>query len=539
MSTTIAAFLLAASVQTGSAKPGDPLDAPPAGLVPTSEHLSEILAAHVRAVGTPVGPDTVIEDWRFTDSGMTGTEHLERAGMDYHSRIVSGPFVEEYGQSNGKRWHRDYDGFVTPTTTTDNLTFFAERVNEDAADPKNDASVAGVTQGGNPAYVVRVKRQEDRHPEWIFYDVATGLIRRVEWVTGDDRRIVSLYDDFRTAGGLTTAWHVHDDWDPRQLDDDYVRTAMQVGAAVDRAQFLQPSSTPRNPPSSVELRIPAQMYDDGTIIMRMTVNGRGLDMLLDTAVNENVIDERVAEQLGLPTYGHVDRGDADVMFPFETSIPASTIGPLAETNVAIRAEPFNFQWSRHIEVVGVLGYDFLANNVLKIDYYAAAIDVMPVSEFDAQDPVPGGISYPLDLDDGLPFLALRVGNVTSTDVLLANEIDHSEFFGSFVEAHSDVFPKPATAARQSDELPFADNGSFGRRIERWRAQPSDVHFGAVDFQQPLVRASTYPLYLSQDRPVDGAIGFDFLRFFDVYLDYPHDRLIVAPNHYLLQLQHHA
>ena len=64
-------------------------------------------------------------------------------------------------------------------------------------------------------------------------------------------------------------------------------------------------------------------------------------------------------------------------------------------------------------------------------------------------------------------------------------------------------------------------------------------FGAVDFQQPLVRASTYPLYLSQDRPVDGAIGFDFLRFFDVYLDYPHDRLIVAPNHYLLQLQHHA
>ena len=513
------------------------LDAPPPNLTPTSVHLSAILAQHDAAVGKPTGADTVIEDWRFTDSGVSGTLHLERSGTDYHSRLVEGPFTEEFGQLNGKRWHRDYNGFVTPTTRTDDVTFFAERINEDAADPKNDASVAGVTQGTAPAYVVRVKVSDEEHPEWIFYGVASGLISRVEWVTGK-HRIVSLYDDFRTTGGVTTAWHVHDDWDPPELDDDYVRTGLQQGVAVNEAQFGQPSSAPVDGPQNIGFTIPAHMYNDGTIIMRMNVNGRGLDMLLDTAVNGDIIDEGVARQMGLPTFGHVDRaGGGDV--PFETILPVSSIGPFVRTNLAIYAEPFtSFQWSSAIEVVGVLGYDFLSSNVFKIDYYNAKIQLIPAAQFDADDPVPGGVIYPIDFDDGLPFLTVGIGDVTSDNVLLANEILHTEFFDSFLEAHSDVFAT-SSETRQEEDLPFADNDQFGRNVEEWETQPTDIHFGLVNFQQPLVRASNYPLYLSEDRPVDAALGWDFLKFFDVYLDYPHDRIIVKPNQFFMNMIHHA
>ncbi len=533
-SAVISAVLLLSTIQA-NAKDDAALDAPPPNLAPTTVHLSAILAAHDAAVGQPVGPDTVIEDWRYTDSGMSGTVHLERSGTDYHSIVTRGPFTEEYGQLSGKRWHRDYNGFVSPTTDTDSVTFFAERVNDDAADPKNDASVAGITQGSDPAYVVKVTVSSAKHPEWIFYDVKSSLIRRVEWIVGD-HRIVSLYDDFRTTGGVTDAWHVHDDWDPPQLDDDYVRTSMRTGIAIDAAQFAQPPSAPHAPYSEVTMQIPAQMYDDGTIIIRMVVNGRGLDMLLDTSVAQNIIDEDVAHQMHLPTYGQVDSLPGLGEQAFETLLPQATVGPLVFNNLAIEAMPFNFQWSSNIKVVGVLGYDFLANNVVKIDYYNGRIDVMPSFQFNAGDPIQGGDSYPLDFDDGIPFFTMGVGDVTSDDVLLANEIVRSEFFDSFVSAHPDVFVGSKDDVDQQD-LPFANNGSFGQRVEQWRAKPQDVHFGLVDFQQPNVLASNYPLYLTEDRPVDAALGFDFLKFFDVYLDYPHDRFIVKPNALFFKMIH--
>ncbi len=515
----------------------DALDAPPPNLAPASAHLAAILSAHDVAVGRPLGRDTVVEDWRFTDSGMSGTLHLERSGTDYHSRIMRGPFLEEYGQQNGHRWHRDQNGFVSPTTTTDDVTFFSQQVNEDAADPKNDASVAGQTQGADPAYVVKVQVAGSAHPEWIFYDVASGLITRVEWVH-DGHRLVRTFDDFRTVDGVTSAWHVHDTWYPRTLDDDYVCTSMQGGVAISASQFAQPPSAPFTPYSQVALTIPAQMYDDGTIILRMTVNGRGLDMMLDTASPEDIIDEDVAKQMGLPTYGSVDRSPSGADVPFETLVRTATVGPLVRNELALDAMPFSFAWFRNTEVVGVLGYDFLAGNVFKIDYVNGTVQVLPASSFDSNDPVPGGLIYPLDFDDGFPFLSVGVGDVTSGNVLLANEIVHTEFFGTFLAAHPELFTGGGAIASQN--LPFANNGSFGKRVAReWIAQPTSVHFGTVNFQQPNVRASNEPLYLSENRAVDAALGFDFLRFFDVYLDYPHGRVIVKPNALFMRVIHHA
>lgn len=531
-----AAFLMLAFSRAPAQTP-DPLDAPPPNLATTTVHLSAILAQHDAAVGRPSGADTVIEDWRFTDSGVSGTLHLERSGTNYHSRIVTGSLIEEYGQQNGHRWHRDYDGFVSPTTTIDDKTFFSQQVYEDAADPKNDASVAGVTTGSDPSYVVRVLVSQTRHPEWIFYNVASGLITRVEWILGK-RRIARTFSDFRTTGGVTSPWHVHDDWDPSALDDDYYCTSMQAGVAIDPSQFAPPASTPQTSYSTVGFRIPARMYDDGTIIMRMNVNGRGLDMMLDTAANEDIIDEDVAKQMGLPTFGHVDHlSDGEV--PFETLIPDATVGPLALHNLAFDAMPFTFQWSYNIDVVGVLGFDFLSTNVLKIDYQAATVEVLPAASFDGPDPVPGAISYSLDFDDGFPFISLGIDDVSVDDVLVANEIYSTHFFGDLFAAHPELSIGQNGKATQTEDLPFADNGSFGQQVTNWFAKPTSVHFGSVNFEQPLIRATNMPLDLSSARTVDVALGFDFLRFFDVYIDYPHGRILVKPNALLIRASQHG
>jgi hypothetical protein len=514
------------------------LDAPPANLKPAPVHLAALLAAHDAAVGVRTAgiADTVVEDWRFTDSGISGTEHLERAGTDYHSKLLEGPFVEEYGQHNGERWHRDYNGFVSPTTTIDETSFIAERVLEDAADPKDDASVLGVTQSTNPAYVVQVKIPGDLHPEWVFYEVSTSQIVRVEQVEGT-HRLVNTYDDFRATDGVTSAWHIHDSDGRTQLDDDWVRTSMAIGGHVDQTQFAQPPSAPHTASYQQGFQVPVTMYDDGTIIIRVTVNGRGLDMMLDTATPENIIDEQVARELGLPTYGHVDRLSNGDNVAFETTIPLCSIGNTTTTNLAVDAEPFNFQWTEHTKVVGVLGYDFLAGNVFKIDYWNGTLSLIAPSAFASENPVPGGITVPIELDNGTPFIQLGIGNSVSTNAVLANESDRTIVFGNFVNAHNDDFTNYGDGKHHQDQVPFADNGSFGRTIEAWAALADHLRFGSGDYQQVLVVASSYPLHYSPDRAVDAMLGFDVLRFFDLYIDYPHNRFIVKPNQLFFKVFH--
>jgi hypothetical protein len=532
----ILALLLLAALPVRAADDTAALDAPPVGLVPTTVHLSAILAAHAAAVGTPSGADTVIEDWRYTDSGISGTVHLERSGTNYHSRITRGPFVEEFGQDNGERWHRDYNGFVVPVTSIDEESFIAERVEEDAADPKNDATVAGVTQGPKPSYVVRVTVDGERHPEWIFYDVAGGLITRVERVVGKTR-IATTFDDFRTTGGVTTAWHLHDAWDPSVLDDDFVRTAMQTGIPVDEAQFAQPASKPNYASYQQPVNIPAHFYDDGTIILRMTVNGRGLDMMLDTSQRDNVIDEDVARQLNLPTFGQIDRLPSGEYVAFETLIPSCSVGPMVETNLPVLAEPFNFQWTSDTKVVGILGYDFLANNVLKIDYMNGRVDIMPAASFDGSTPVPGGINVPMQIDDGVPFVQVGLGDAVSQNAVLANEFDDTVVFGDFVADHNDALTNYGNGRHYQAQVPFADNGSFGHEIDVWYALVSHLRFGAADYQHFPVIATNYPLDFSSDRSIDAYLGHDVLRFFDLYIDYPHGRFIVRPNALFFKVFH--
>ena len=272
-------------------------DTPPAGVQPASIRLAQILAAHEKAVGSlaPGVANTVVEQWSFTDSGLAGTEELIRAGDDYRSTITAGPFAERFGQHGSDRWHQNANGFTSATTALDERSFYAVRVLEDAADPKNDVTVLGQTAGDHPAYVLTVKLPGHRHPEWIFYDKSTAQVVRIESVAGT-HRLVETYDDFRTTGGVTQAWHVHDTDGRPELDDDYVLQSLKQGVSIPAETFSEPPYAPAISRVTQESQIPARTHLFGFVV-RMMVNGRGLDFLLDSASQHSVIDRDVAREI--------------------------------------------------------------------------------------------------------------------------------------------------------------------------------------------------------------------------------------------------
>jgi hypothetical protein len=514
----------AAAAQTAAAQ----LDEPPTGLVSTDVRLAQVLASHEKAIGTRAAGqrDSVVEHWTFIDAGMSGTEDLQRDGTDYRSRIVYGPFVDEYGQHGQIRWHQDVNGFTSTTTQIDERSFYATRVTEDAADPKNDASVIGKTSGAHPAYVVEVKRPDKKHPEFVFYDAGSAQVVRVESPT-DTRRLIETFDDFRVTDGISRPWHIHDTDGRPELDDDWKLTSLEQGVNISESTFEMASNAPHVLPPDAPSTLPGKMTL-GVYIVRIDVGGRGLDFLLDSSASDSIIDWDVAREMDLPDYGQVTRLPDGTKVSFLTTLAHATVGGITLDNFTLTSKDFIYQPDFNTKVVGVLGYDFFAANVLHFDFTNRTVQALPVAQFASGNPTGASVDVPFTLDDGLPFVHAGIGDIVTDRAVLSTIMPSSLIFGSFVEAHPLEVADLSGKTHAAGILPVANAETYGTKVEIWSARLSHFRFALSDFQQVGIPATNFPLTLG-DHPVDAIIGTDYLRFYDVYFDYPYGRITVKPN----------
>jgi hypothetical protein len=516
----------------GADKVDPKLDAPPAGLSPSTARLADILARHERALGTrtPGLADTATEHWTFVLAGQPGTETLERAGTNYRSHIERGPLVEEFGQLNGKRWHKDFNGIVSPMTDSDDFSFAGSRILEDAADPKNDVTVAGETAAAPRDYVLQVKRPGEKHPEWLFFDETTGDIVRAEFVQ-DKRRYTSAYDDFRTTAGMRRAWHVHDSDGRAQIDLDWHRVSLDAGKPIPAPRFAQPASNATVVEGLLQrANIPAKFHY-GMIVVRLSVQGRGLDFIVDSGSKVSVIDRDVAADLGLPTYGQVTKLDDGTKYGYDTKIADATVGPIRLQNFAVRAEEYSYDANQDIKIVGVLGYDFLAANAFKMDFVNSSLDVIPAKDFTAPD---GALPADMELDDGVPLVSMYIGENVAKRVVFDTDEPYTMVFGSYIDAHPADFTD-LKGKHHTRVAPFADDRSnaFGQSLEVWIDQVSHLQLSLADYRTFPVVVTNFPYSLGGD-DVDAIVGEDFYTFYDVYFDYPHDRIYLKPNDYFFK-----
>ncbi len=516
--------LLAGGFSAASAadKTDPKLDAAPAGLVPATVKLSTILAKHDASTGAR--PKSLTEDWTYVDTGLHGTEHLVRSGTDYHSIIRSDAQTDEYGQFDGKRWHKDADGFTTASTATENASFSVARFLDEASDVKNDVSLAGETTGAAPAYVVKVAVAGAKHPEWIFFDAGTYRIVRHEYVSGK-HRIATAFDDFRTTDGVTQAWHVHDYYWVPEYDDDWRLTSFAAGGAVAAREFQQPKN-PVAADSTIRGALPAQFPYLGAVVVRLTVAGRGLDFEIDPSVRSSFIDYDVARQMNLPTFGKTTELSTGERIAFDTVLPDADLGPIHLHNFHVHATRVAWYPDEATKIVGTLGYDFLATNIIHIDYIHHLVEVLPTASFPASPakPVAHALDIPMQFDDGALLVPMAIGDGFTERVMLDTSMPFTAVFGGYVDAHAATMK--GDVAHTLAFVPFADDASYGKNIDTWIVNTNILSFANINFVDlPIV--ATEESY--DDRDIDAIVGYDYLAFYDIYFDYPHDRLLLVPN----------
>ena len=504
------------------------LDVPPAGLEPAAgTTLAEVLRRHAEALGRLTGgtPNTRRETWTLDEAGLHGTETIVRKGLDYKSHIEHGPLVEEHGQSGERRWHRGPNGTISATESEESESFVMLRVEEDASDAKNDVTLVGLVLLPKPAYVVEVKVPGSDHPEWIYFGRSSGLIDRVDRVNDDGDRLSTTYDDYRTSSGLTEPWHVHDDFPTMGIGFDFLRTSLVLGEPVEPSDLAEGDDRFRPASWSGAVSLPTHIPHDH-IVIRVMVAGRGLDFELASGEARSLIDENVAEQLNLPTFGKTVRTKTGDRLGYDTVIPQATIGDIVLHDFAVHALPFTFDISQDTKIVGLLGYDFLRSGLFKIDYVNGRVFAYDTASAAIPDR-PDTIVLPIRFDDGTPLALAKIAGHETKNVLIDTSYRFSYVMGSFANRYPEAVPDYEGRRRGRTVVPFADANGYGREVDVWEARVPAFQLGDTEFRQVdmIGLDANFPF----ERDVDAIVGAQLLTFFDVWLDYANHRIILQPN----------
>ena len=508
---------------------GGALDEPPPGIQPTAQNLQRVLAAGDRAAGTPSpGAAVRVRRWAIVAYGLTGTATQIERGRDERDTITLGPFTQTRGVLRGKRWWQNENGLTVRETGIHQRDAIDERALQDA---RTNPAVEGVRLLGEikapvDAYLVEVHPPGGRL-EWLFYEVATGRLVRKEAVVVD-RRLVTTFDDFRTIGGVTEPWHYRvDDGRPANVED-WRELDERLGGQSSDADFAPPPdrrSLVEFPAGAASSRLPAR-FVNRKIVVRVTIAGRGLDFLLDSGASGIVIDSGAARSLGLQTFGKSIGETAGAYDETSALVSEMQVGDLRLRSVKVSVLPFEISPVADTKVVGLLGFDFIDSVVLRIDFERQIVDAFPAGA--RAMPSAGAVELAAALDDGVPDVAAEVGGSVADHFIFDTGATSAVVFSGFADAHREAVADEGLGFALQRDQPLQFAGGVGGTLHVEPTELKSFGMSGAPFRNFLAYlVSGSKSYEGEDQ--DGLMGYDYLRYFTVYLDEHRSRVALVRN----------
>lgn len=496
--------------------------APPAGIAPTTATLSSVLGMHRHSLGTLAKgvPDTEVDRWTIKTQGLDGTASTVYSGKDSRYDRQLGPLHTAYGELAGRSWHQNENGEVVVERGLHTLDDVSDRA---LATGGKGVTLLGTVSKPVSAYVVKVAPKGGR-TEYVFYDRSTGLIVRRE-VARRGRRVVTTYDDFRTTDGVTEAWHFHESDGRPENDEDYVRASLEIGKPVDPKLLAIPAATSPVTFAKPQVSIPIKM-DGDRIVVPTRIQGHTVDFQLDSGAGGVVLDTAIVDALKLEVYGS-SLGDTAGTYREGTAIvPQIDIGDIALTNLVVQSAPFTFWSDAKTPVAGLMGFDFIDGAVLHIDYEHSTLEAFDPKTF---VPPAGATALPIALDDDVPLVDAGIAKAVGHLFIVDTGADRSALFSNFVAAHPDAAVDLGLGDQILASFPFVtDFDGVGGTVDYRPLQVGPFTFAGYSFPRWLFSGTrNAPGFEGDD--LDGLIGQDVLRNFDVYLDYAHEKIWLVPN----------
>jgi hypothetical protein len=504
---------------------GEP-DAPPADLVPSRALLVDVLKGNERARHMPGAerPHTRIERWTLSDYGLDGTREMLSSDDGFREDISLGPFTTAAGRLHGVRWSQNENGLVRRESGAHRRDEVSRAALAAASSGSHYVRVIGEVATPKPAFVVEVDPPGGRH-EYLFFDKDTLLMTRME-AASVDRRVVTTYDDFRTTRGLTEPWHVHSSDGLEFNDVDEKLNSIDFDRPVDENRLVIPTDRRRVvefPAPSVSLG--ARIVED-RVIVPIKIAGRTIDLQLDSGAAGILIDRSVLDALHLKSFGRGTGTTAGTYVETRSVVPDLALGSVHMRDVVVSSIPFAQSVGEKAPIAGLLGFDFIEGVVVHIDYMHGTVEITDPASF---SPPPGARSAEIALDDGVPFVAVGVGDAVGRHFILDTGADRSMLFSAFAKQYPREVADQGLGQAITASFPFViETAGVGGDVKARPLQVRSMTVAGFALARWLFLV-TEDARSFEGEDLDGLIGQDFLRNFDVYLDYPHARIWFQPN----------
>ncbi|HEY5257928.1 MAG TPA: retropepsin-like aspartic protease [Candidatus Baltobacteraceae bacterium] len=481
----------------------------PTTLSPTDVFKKNAAAAGDLAFGTYEGRSV------SRGGGMEADFTSYYGGGDDITHVVRGPFVTAYGTYDGRGWDQDENGIVILDTGfhgKENPNAVAVAHPEDSA---NRVTMLGLTSTKPSQYAIDVNPPGGDH-HILYYDAATFLLSRDVTLDPDGQKEIETYDDYRHVFGETVSFHntysdghPENDSDERQVSFVRVTTPVDFNIPANRS-LLSFSSTA---PVSLPVR-----FVDGSIIVRATINGRGLDFLLDSGASTLTINPDVAHELGLTAYGRSSETIGGRFFESPTVVPDMAIGDLHMHDVAMEEVDVGEE-HLGIQVVGLLGFDFISSGLLAIDFKKQTLTLYPPgSTIPNVGPL---MRVPIELDDGIPRIPAAFNRVSGKFIMDTGSFATILFPQYFQQIHGGSIDEGAGVY-----VEFVGGVVPTRAFAMDRALFGPAQVEGLDVLVPETGKNGTGMTVTD---YDGLLGRDLLRHYAIYLDYADHAVFLQPN----------
>ncbi len=449
----------------------------------------------------------------FDVGGLHGTSTTVRKGDDVAETDYTGPFTTAYGTYKGQDWRQNENGQTVLDDPDPGLA---------VADPTT-TTVAAIT---TPVvgYVISVLNKRG-HGTREYVDSSTWRVVRRDYVSATATTTI-VYDDFRTLAGYTQAWH----WTSRdghpENDEEYRIESIDLAPVSDAEVAIAP---PRRslvdfPRGVASVALPAKEYNR-KFYVRVNVGNRGLDFLVDTGAYGIIMDDSIVRELGLKTYGtHSNAANAGRFKSTSAIVPEMKIGDLSLHDVVVDTAPSLGEGDgTTFKAVGLLGFDFIASLVLKLDYEHGTVTALDPDTFTPPaDPMLNALD--VRLGTGVPITSVTVngalGERFTIDTGAAGGV---LIFDYFARRH----PEALVDLSKGFAGPPVQFSGVGGDFDTRRYELASVRVGRVDYQNFIADVVTSSqAYGGND---DGLIGSTFLNLYTLYTDYQNSRLYLVPN----------
>ena len=312
-----------------------------------------------------------------------------------------------------------------------------------------------------------------------------------------------------------------------------------TGAAILYAGAIRSSAQPNKPTparaasGNVEfvtgqsaLNIPFE-FEFNQIVLRVRVNNSApLKFMFDTGAGVSILSARRAAELKLKSVDTVKATGVGGSLEGSLAIGVSLSVPgVAVLNQRLALLPLDVPFCEGKDIEGIIGYDFIKEFVVEINYERRTLSLFAPSNYRYQG---HGEVFPLIMK-GTPRIHARIAVPGKPAIEGLFEIDTGS--DGVLTINSPFVNRQKLVSALTAQVADIERG-LGGESKRVDARLGYMQLGPFKINAPIVGLSIDTVGSMAAEDNDGPIGNEIMRRFKVTIDYSRQRMMLEPNSHL-------